>query len=281
MQEPNRPGRCGAWSLVAEHDDLRVAIPLVCRSWDCPRCGPRQQHRLRALIAEAAPTKFMTLTCSRRAHPDRSFAYEALRVAWPKLVKRLRRYHDPEPVEFLWVLEGTRHGWPHYHVALRMPYTPQRILSRWWAELVASPIVDIRGVTSSSDAAWEVSKYLTKMLFAPAGFRRWGSSPGFLLQLFRPRPADDDDAPAWVLAEESTDALARAWTLEALIVVEGQSGTIVGCALEASAPGLLSRIRALLGPRPPPATGRNRLAGFMLLFAASSPSQEVSLGADA
>ena len=270
MQKQELPSRCGAWSLVTEREDVRVAIPLLCRGWDCPRCGPRQQHRLRLLVTEAAPTKFLTLTCSRRAHPDRDRAYEALRAAWPKLVKRLRRYHDPEPVEFLWVLEGTRHGWPHYHVALRMPYTPQRLLSAWWRELVASPVVDIRSVSSSADAAWEVSKYLTKMLFAPPGFRRWGSSPGFLLQLFRPKAETEDGSPTWTLVEESTAALARRWTLAGTIVLDAGDDLIIGCALQPSSSDLLQRIRDLLGPRPPPETLANRLAEFHLILAAGA-----------
>lgn len=266
MQERTGNNRCGAWSLVGERAGVSLAVPLKCRSWECPRCGPAQAVRLRFLIAEAAPTKFLTLTCSVGTHPDRLAAFEAMRAAWPKLVKRLRRYHGDAPVEFLWVLEATRHGWPHYHVALRMPYTPQALISRWWIELANTRVVHIRAVDSPQSGAWELSKYMTKQLHAPAGFRRWGASAGFLLQRFRPAPGVDESLPAWRLEERSTAALAAEWRHDLAAVLELADGDVLAIALHAPRETVLADVRALLRERDPPDTVDNRTGSFYMML---------------
>lgn len=260
MQEPDYPRRCGTWSLVTERDGVRIAVPLRCRGWDCPRCGPQQQLRLRLLITEAQPTKFLTLTCATRGQRDRPAAFAALRAAWPKLVKRLRRYHAGEPVEFLWVLEGTRHGWPHYHVVLRMPYTPQHLISSWWRELAGSPVVDIRAVEHAQGGAWELTKYLTKQLHAPPGFRRWSASSGFLRQPFRPHPDPDQEPRSWQLVETSTAVLRAAWTFDGDAVLELDTGEIIGVPLYLSDTSPLVLARGALRAREPPATSQNATA---------------------
>lgn len=143
-------------------------------------------RRLRHLVPLAQPTAMLTLTCNTTRWPDPRLAYIAMNRAFPLLIKRLRRDHPGQPLEYFAVWETTRAGYPHLHVLLRAPYLPQRLISQYWQQIFASPIVDIRAVDSGARAAQYLAKYLTKALQAPRGFRRWRSSANFFPEPFRP-----------------------------------------------------------------------------------------------
>lgn len=152
-----------------------------CDSWLCEDCSPRRKARLILQIQNGRPEKFLTLTMQRSNSRSAAEACDRMMIAWDRLLKRLRRLHAGKPVEALWVIEKTKLGWPHLHVALRMPFTSQRRLSRWWEELSSARIVDIRQVKSMRQVANYFAKYIGK---APEQFgkhRRYSMTRGWLL----------------------------------------------------------------------------------------------------
>lgn len=148
-------------------------MPLHCRRWDCPSCGPRQKRKLTRRLAKGTPDALLTLTVNPRAHVDPTAAFRSTSVAVHALTKRIRRWLRGSPFEYALVWERTKAGWPHAHLLIRSAFIPQPLLSRWWGELTGAPIVDIRRVQSRQQVAAYVSKYLTKAPAAPPGSKRF------------------------------------------------------------------------------------------------------------
>lgn len=169
---------------LAQHNPDRVdLLEPACRAWSCPDCGPVRKRVFEALVYAGEPTKFLTLTIKRTEDGHPVAACDLLLNGWNILLKRLKRLHGKNNVHFVWVVEGTKKGWPHLHIALRMPFTAQRWLSAAWHEITGSSIVDIRRPDTAQQMAQYLSKYLAK---APVRFgthkryhysRHW--APGF------------------------------------------------------------------------------------------------------
>lgn len=202
---------CGEWSLVSSQSDGLKAIPLRCRRWNCPDCGPHNKRRLLRCLKTTRVDALITLTCARRRYSDPDTAFKYLTRQIPHLIKRLRRAFPLASIDYFCVWEKTRDGWPHAHLLLRGPYIPQRLLSRHWSQLARSPIVDIRAVHQQGDAAHYLAKYLTKQPSVPPGFRRFRTSQTFW-QGDRPtRRPRDPSSPSWALRRDCLSYIASTW----------------------------------------------------------------------
>lgn len=173
------PAYCGQWTRIGELTDQTLVVPLRCRSWACPTCGPRNKRRLLKRMSSVPVTTLITLTCSRRFYTSPDAAFRALSAAVPLLVKRIHRRWPAAPFQYLLVWERTKAGWPHAHLLARAPYIPQPWLSRTWAELTRSPVVDIRRVHTAHGATHYVAKYLAKDPQAPSPMKRYRASQAF------------------------------------------------------------------------------------------------------
>lgn len=122
-----------------------------------------------AQCASGAPTRFLTLTVNPRVGNSPSDRLRLLANAWRNAVKRLRRAQPHQDFEYLAIVEETKNGEPHLHILLRSPYIAQRTISRYMAELIESPIVDIRRIRGAKEVIRYVAKYITK---APKQFDR-------------------------------------------------------------------------------------------------------------
>jgi len=100
--------------------------------------------------------KLVTLTTSLESWD----AGKDIQASFRALVMRLRRRGLCSG--YVKVREYTRAGLPHLHVILRGPWLPVSWLSRVWAEIHLSPIVDIRAVRGSVGAASYLAKYMGK-----------------------------------------------------------------------------------------------------------------------
>jgi len=167
---------CREWSLVKYADRTRYGKPLLCRSWSCDFCAPQRRRQLIARAANGNPTRFITLTVNPSIGTDPADRLDKLANAWRIIVKRLRRLHPNDEIEYLAVVEETKQGEPHLHILVRSPFIPQRLLSSWMGEITGAPVVDIRSVKNASHAARYVAKYIAK---APKQFgsrkRYWSS----------------------------------------------------------------------------------------------------------
>jgi len=156
-----------------------MARPVWCGSWHCEECA---EHKRAKLIAEAIlgqPTTFLTLTTNPNIEPDPDRASDMLLDAWQRWLRQTRHNRPGDDIQALKVWEATKNGMPHLHVLLRAPYLDQREISAFMAAQIGAPIVDIRAVTSASQVAGYVAKYIGK---APSQFanhhrhdrtRRW------------------------------------------------------------------------------------------------------------
>lgn len=160
---------------------------MRCRRWRCPRCGPALRNRLVHLVAQQPPTALLTLTVDTKRYDNPHEAARRMAWAFSRLVRDLRRWSAPAPVEYLAVWERTKAGWPHLHVLVRGPFIPQRLISGWWNNLTGSPVVDIRPVHGARAGGRYVTKYLTK---DPDPFNQGRSiraSAKFLIEPMRPQ----------------------------------------------------------------------------------------------
>lgn len=156
-----------------------MAVPIRCRSWECPSCAKSNKRRLLRRLSFTAPNLFATLTTSQRTAQTPEEAFARANGAVSILFKRWKRRFPGAKFEYFLVWERTKRGWPHIHILLVAPRVAKRWLSRQWLELTGCYVVDLQRVGSNEHAARYLAKYLTKDPAVPAGFRRWRRSAGF------------------------------------------------------------------------------------------------------
>jgi len=199
---------CSEWSLVKHTPEFKRAKPLYCRSWGCEVCRPRRKAQLMALCAAGAPVRFLTLTHNPRHGEDPHERLLRLSWAWRTAVKRLKRIYGKSSIAYLAIVEETKAGEPHLHILLRSPYIPQHVISRIMAELIDSPIVDIRKIRSMKEVVRYVAKYVTK---APAQFgsaKRYWRTSDWDVRADTEKEAVFMEGGTWIVSRHS---LARIW----------------------------------------------------------------------
>lgn len=197
---------CRSRTLVHYDDNRAVAVTLRCRSWGCELCGP---ERARQLVAEAmagCPDRFVTLTIKSTIGASPADRARMLARAWRVTLARWRRRHPGQRHEYLAVFEATLRGEPHLHILVRGPYIAQRWLSAQMAELIKSPVVDIRRVVSGRGVASYVAKYIGKAPHRFGSCKRYWRTAGWIVEH---RPDDGrcggwslDDRPLWSVEED-------------------------------------------------------------------------------
>jgi len=157
---------CGGWLReLCGHGNIRWK-PLPCRKWSCEECAPGKRseflERLEGALVLSAEKgwtlKFVTLSWAWDITGDR------VRLDLQHLAQTIRRKYGF--CEYAKVPEFTRRGRIHLHLAMVMPYIPQRQLSAMWKAHSGAPVVDIRAVHDVFRLRNELAKYLTK---GPAG----------------------------------------------------------------------------------------------------------------
>jgi len=131
-------------------------------------------------MSRARATKFLTLTIRHDPERSQQEALDLMNASFRLLWKRLKREHGRRARGYVKIVETTRQGAPHLHVAVDCPYVPQALLSAAWADLTGSSVVDIRVIKTQAGIARYLSKYLTKARIAVPGRRRWSQSSHFL-----------------------------------------------------------------------------------------------------
>jgi len=168
---------CREWTLLGLGYDTVKLCTMFCRSWGCEVCGPKRRKQLQALAGSGLPTRFVTLTVNPSFGESPDERLRTLAHAWRLVVKRYRREHGKDSLEYLAFVEATKAGEPHLHILIRSEWIDQRWLSTAMDELITAPIVDVRKLKSLREAIHYVTKYVTK---APARFgaskRYWKSA---------------------------------------------------------------------------------------------------------
>jgi len=181
---------CGSGTFVKHLPTRYVVTSCPCNSWKCPRCGPNRRRRVRDEIASGKPTSFLTLTWPARRNepPDRARAI--MGVAWKHLVARIKRRWPGQEFQYAVVVEKTKRGFPHLHIAFRGPFIPQGWLSDVWCELIGASIVWIEACNSQGAVAGYLAKYLSKDPTKLGNGKRYWFSQGYRRHDASGRPAD-------------------------------------------------------------------------------------------
>ena len=164
----NRNTFCGRWSVKRQFPTPEspgaLYARLNCKSWNCPRCGPKRVRQLRRAIIDRANEKnlkrFLTLTLDHKiCSPEESARY--IRSCWGKFRTYLKRKYG-DSITFISILEPQKSGHAHLHILVDR-YMDQRWLSSNWTAVGGGPMVNIKLVDIHRVSRY-LSKYLTKEL---------------------------------------------------------------------------------------------------------------------
>jgi len=157
---------CGDWLReLCGHGNIRY-IPLQCHKWTCEYCAPGKLMELLERLNGAHKVseekgwtlKFVTLTWAE------DVTKKQVRLHLAHLVQAIRRKYGY--CEYGKVPEWTKNHRIHLHLAMIMPYIPQRVLSAMWRKYAGAPNVWITAVQDAKRLHNELGKYLAK---GPAG----------------------------------------------------------------------------------------------------------------
>jgi len=219
---------CREWSLVKATATEAYAKPLKCRSWSCEFCRPERKAQLCARAASGLPNRFLTLTSNPRVGNSPEERLRLLAYAWRLIVKRQRREHPDEEIEYLAIAEETKAGEPHLHILLRSPFIAQAVISAAMKELADAPIVDIRKVRNVHEAVSYVAKYIAK---APKQFgnaKRYWSSQNYEIEDGDYEPLLPLPDQRWQVVRGSLESVVLQWIYEGKLSRQWRGETIVG-----------------------------------------------------
>ncbi len=153
---------CMKSSIVGQSKDRTraIIIPLPCKSWDCPTCGPRKRFAWISRLKSGHPDREITLTCPANKFLNSRLAALAMKTAWSTLVPKIRKTWGAFEYGLVWEL--TKQRVPHIHILARGAYIAQKWLSQKWERLGIGPIVYIKSVKGSKLHAAHACKYLAK-----------------------------------------------------------------------------------------------------------------------
>ena len=163
--DPSAPDavlRCGSGAVVYfdPAEDSLVAVPTLCRRWDCPTCGPKRRAQAFNEARAGRPERHVVLT--NRPRPDLTVEQHCafVAVAFDRLVAHIRRTFGPFEYQRFWELH--KNGAPHMHILTRGSYIPHRWLSAAWRDLTGNYIVHLSKIDHVPRAVNECVKYLLK-----------------------------------------------------------------------------------------------------------------------
>lgn len=182
---------------TADGKTLRVA----CKSYKCEYCRPKKLNRFRFFAENRLKSfdriRLMTLTARNdfgKFKPSEDTKYHAIKEfaeIFRRFITNLRRspklnqfYRD---VQYIKILEFTKNGYPHYHIAIDR-FLPYLIIQELWNEAVntvkgtkgINARINIESKGDSKRIASYITKYLTKTAEKTANdvrrFRLWSKS---------------------------------------------------------------------------------------------------------
>lgn len=199
---------CPVGTLLALGPGTAIIAPARCKKWACPDCGKKNARKLAARIALTPARRFITLTTRYDPSGDPVAELDRMAAAWRTIWKRIARKETDRPHGYIKIVEVTKHGWPHLHIAAQCRFVPQHTLSRWWSELTGSPVVDIRIVRTQRGIARYLGKYLTKQHGCLPGRRRYAATWRWLPALPLPELEPGESTPQWLYNRSQPEALA-------------------------------------------------------------------------
>ncbi len=182
-------GYCGKGTIlgVDSTGTQVIVIPIFCKAWDCPICGPMKRNAWIHRLASGHPTHAMTLTCYLIEGADPREQCAHAKRAWARLVERIRKKFGKLEYGLVWEL--TKKGSPHLHILYRGPYVPQKWLALQWQSLGVGKIVHLKRIKDSRLDVLHAVKYLGKD-FGQSAMRL---APLRIVQMSKSYKLDADD----------------------------------------------------------------------------------------
>lgn len=171
---------CTELTLVKSGDGRLRAEPLWCKRWSCQFCRSKRRKRLIMEAKSGNPTSLLTLTVNPKTGFSPDDRARRLVVAWRELRRRIKKRYGLQSLPFMAVFEATKRGEPHLHILLRTVFISQKFISQQMADLINSPIVDIRKIDQARDVASYVAKYIGKNPHTFEGVKRYWRSLDYL-----------------------------------------------------------------------------------------------------
>lgn len=164
---------CEEWTLAKREGQYVTYYPLRCRSWHCELCAPRRKSQLIDEALAGKPDLFITLTVNPDRFDTPDARAQALVKAWRTVRRRWKKANNNDNIPCFCVLEATKRGEPHLHIAARCRWLDQKWLSTQMHELIGAPIVDVRRIRRRDKAAAYLCKYIGKAPQRFAGTKRY------------------------------------------------------------------------------------------------------------
>lgn len=149
-----------------------MTASFSCKSWRCQGCGPIKKKNWVASITHRLQSwprvRFWTLTLNPALVPNGIAPERFIQRAWRNVRAELARAGTP--LSFVWVLEYTKKGVPHLHVAVNR-YVKRSWLQKHWIRLTGAWNVDVRAVEAENVTTY-LAKYMGKTLDTLQGMKR-------------------------------------------------------------------------------------------------------------
>lgn len=253
------PFDCGMSTATAEGHFGGAAAPIKCNRWSCEICGLVRQRKLVAQGMAGHPTAFITATMRRRPGMTEAQASKAISDAWGTIMLRFKREQKKPPSQryilkhfeehhfyrrkvkriaeredrkrkevsgYLWVKEAHKSGWPHMHILWRGRYIPQQWLSEQLAELLGSPVCDIRRVKDPLQYARYVAAYCGKEPHKFGTTKRYAQSRNYQLPDERTWERTIHRSWQWTIRDLPIQLIADDWKRWGRAIIDLGGGVI-------------------------------------------------------
>lgn len=218
---PESLHRCPTGALVGSTSTALVVVPSKCKRWSCNECGPKKARLLAKRIRQTPARRFITLTVRPSASESPQDALDRLNRGWRLIWKRLKREQGDNARGYIRIVELTKAGTPHLHIAVDSRFIHQRRLSRYAVEVGIGRVVDIRAIKSERGLARYLAKYLTKSHETLAGRRKWSASYRYLPPIGRV-PLEEGELPlTWKWSRGSVDQVTTTYLVSGFVIAAG------------------------------------------------------------
>lgn len=212
---------CGQGSSINHTVAGRCVLPRWCGRWACDDCRVIRQKRLIAEIVGGEPDQFLTVTWHVRDGWTPAEAARALSRAWAKFAAAYNRRHGKRALQYFAVIEATKNGWPHLHIAIRAPWISVRKLRAFLVAEIDSPQLKLLKLDKVQRVAAYLAKYLGKGPHQFGTCKRYWKTLGWLLPAFLDEGGRRRRAGVWCAdprswQEVAFDAVLRNFKVEQL-----------------------------------------------------------------
>lgn len=178
--------------LFLFNETTKKIIPLKCKAYACPHCGPIKTIKFRVALEKYLKTfdfiRMFTFTQHTPDELDPKHQHANISKVWHEFMKNVRRDKSlskkQRDFQYVKVTEFTERNFVHYHVVISV-YMPILKLRYHWNNALYKIFgstggrggINIKTMSNAKNCAQYITKYVSKMLQQDFGkLRRWSKS---------------------------------------------------------------------------------------------------------